>query len=74
MARKRKQTEKAPVNLEELPRDAEALTNEEAEAAKGGWMMVYYRGNSPEQQTQDDNEVIDVFEDKGLSPSQQARG
>jgi hypothetical protein len=74
MARKRKQTEKAPVTLAELPRDAEALTNEEAEAAKGGWTMMYYRGQTPEQQTQEDDEVIDVFPEKGLSPSQQARG
>jgi hypothetical protein len=40
MARKRKQTEQAPVTLEELPRDTQELTSEEAEAAKGGLLFM----------------------------------
>ena len=42
MARKRtsKQTEQPTVTIEELPRDPEELTGEEAEAAKGGWFAA----------------------------------
>ena len=42
MARKRtsKQTEQPTVTVEELPRDPEELTGEEAEAAKGGWFFA----------------------------------
>jgi hypothetical protein len=59
MARKRqpKQTEKPTVTLKELPRDAEELTNAEAEATKGGILFISpgaYKaalaaGSSPEQ-------------------------
>jgi hypothetical protein len=45
MARKRKQTEQAPVTLEELPHDAEALTDAEAEATKGGSVAVAFAGS-----------------------------
>jgi hypothetical protein len=40
MTRKRKLTEQATATLEELPRDPEELTPEEAEAAKGGMLFL----------------------------------
>jgi hypothetical protein len=44
MARTRRQTEKAVVTLEELPRAAEALTAAEAETAKGGQISEFGKG------------------------------
>jgi hypothetical protein len=69
MARKRtsKQTEQPTVTVEELPRDPEELTGEEAEAAKGGWFYaisatpeqtVSTPTTSPEQQAQLGSEII----------------
>ncbi len=41
MARKRKRNEQVGASLEELPRRTEELTDEEAEAAQGGYIGVY---------------------------------
>jgi hypothetical protein len=57
MARKRKQTEPAPATLEELPRDPEGLTSEEAEAAKGGFFYSYVKLALPI----GDDDIIHVF-------------
>jgi hypothetical protein len=43
MATKRIRNEQAPVALEDLPRDTEALTNEEAVAARGGYCSEVLR-------------------------------
>jgi hypothetical protein len=42
MSRKRKQNDPATATLQELPRDTEELTTEEAEAVQGGVGPVYY--------------------------------
>jgi hypothetical protein len=65
MARKRKQSEIPAATLEELPRDTEGLTSEEAEAVKGGWLSRYFNTTlSPQQQGQIET---------SMTPQQEAR-
>ena len=67
MARKQKQARKPVVALEELPRDTEELTSEEAETAKGGCYV-------PRQQAQTtDDGVSDILAGTGGSANGHVR-
>jgi hypothetical protein len=66
MARKWKlnATEQTAVTLEELPRDTEELTGEEAEAAKGGWFAMFGAGAAAAlAQQQAENDAIPTWEE-----------